>query len=125
MTDADGKYGCTVRIVVKLRPDQYDQLVRHVHGDLGIPLLSRNATPAAPARLRGLGQDGRVGQEVSEALVAVLTEAPPIADRDSARALRGVVMPRPHHQASLLDRRARIALVAHVLDMRRRVCNGG
>jgi hypothetical protein len=30
MTDADGKYGCTVRIVVELRPDRYDQLVRHV-----------------------------------------------------------------------------------------------
>jgi hypothetical protein len=30
MTDADGRCGCTVRIVVKLRPDQYDQLVRHV-----------------------------------------------------------------------------------------------
>jgi hypothetical protein len=30
MTDVDGKCGCTVRIVVKLRPDQYDQLVRHV-----------------------------------------------------------------------------------------------
>jgi hypothetical protein len=26
----DGKCGCTVRIVVKLRRDQYDQLVRHV-----------------------------------------------------------------------------------------------
>jgi hypothetical protein len=30
MTDTDGKCGCTVRIVVKLSPDQYDQLVRHV-----------------------------------------------------------------------------------------------
>jgi hypothetical protein len=30
MTDVDGKCGCTVRIVVKLRPDQYDELVRHV-----------------------------------------------------------------------------------------------
>jgi hypothetical protein len=30
MTDVDGSCGCTVRIVVKLRPDQYDQLVRHV-----------------------------------------------------------------------------------------------
>jgi hypothetical protein len=30
MTDVDDKCGCTVRIVVKLRPDQYDQLVRHV-----------------------------------------------------------------------------------------------
>jgi hypothetical protein len=30
MTDVEEKCGCTVRIVVKLRPDQYDQLVRHV-----------------------------------------------------------------------------------------------
>ena len=30
MTDVDGKCGCTVRIVVRLRPDEYDQLVRHV-----------------------------------------------------------------------------------------------
>jgi hypothetical protein len=30
MTDVDGSCGCTVRIVVKLRPDQYDRLVRHV-----------------------------------------------------------------------------------------------
>jgi hypothetical protein len=30
MTEVDGKCGCTVRIVVKLRPDQYDELVRHV-----------------------------------------------------------------------------------------------
>jgi hypothetical protein len=30
MTDVDGKCGRTVRIVVKLRPDQYDELVRHV-----------------------------------------------------------------------------------------------
>ena len=30
MTDVDDKCGCTVRIVVKLRPDQYDELVRHV-----------------------------------------------------------------------------------------------
>jgi hypothetical protein len=30
MTDIDRKCGCTVRIVVKLRPEQYDQLVRHV-----------------------------------------------------------------------------------------------
>jgi hypothetical protein len=29
MTDAEGRCGCTVRIVVKLRPDQYDELVRH------------------------------------------------------------------------------------------------
>jgi hypothetical protein len=34
MTDVDGKCNCTVRIVVKLRPDQYDQLVRHV-GEIG------------------------------------------------------------------------------------------
>jgi hypothetical protein len=30
MTGVDGKCGCTVRIVVRLRPDEYDQLVRHV-----------------------------------------------------------------------------------------------
>jgi hypothetical protein len=30
MTDVDRSCGCTVRIVVKLRPDQYDQLVRHL-----------------------------------------------------------------------------------------------
>jgi hypothetical protein len=30
MTGVDGKRGCTVRIIVRLRPDEYDQLVRHV-----------------------------------------------------------------------------------------------
>jgi hypothetical protein len=30
MISVDGKCGCTVRIVVRLRPDEYDQLVRHV-----------------------------------------------------------------------------------------------
>ena len=31
MTDASDKSTCTVRIIVKLRPDEYDQLFRHVH----------------------------------------------------------------------------------------------
>jgi hypothetical protein len=62
MTDADGRCGCTVRIVVKLRPDQYDQLVRHVReigstmsaflrekrseGDEGGGFLTQPALPA-------------------------------------------------------------------------------
>jgi hypothetical protein len=29
MTDVDSKCGCTVRVVVRLRPDEYDELVRH------------------------------------------------------------------------------------------------
>jgi hypothetical protein len=31
MIDASEKSTCTVRIIVKLRPDEYDQLFRHVH----------------------------------------------------------------------------------------------
>jgi hypothetical protein len=31
MTDADDKVGPTVRVIVKLRPDEYDELFRHVH----------------------------------------------------------------------------------------------
>jgi hypothetical protein len=30
MTDADDKSTCTVRVTVKLRPDEYDALFRHV-----------------------------------------------------------------------------------------------
>jgi hypothetical protein len=30
MTDADNKVGPTVRVIVKLRPDEYDELFRHV-----------------------------------------------------------------------------------------------
>jgi len=30
MTDTGGKSACTVRITVKLRPDEYDELFRHV-----------------------------------------------------------------------------------------------
>jgi hypothetical protein len=30
MTGVDGKCSCTVRIVGRLRPNEYDQLVRHV-----------------------------------------------------------------------------------------------
>jgi hypothetical protein len=49
MTDVDGKCGCTVRIVVKLRPDQYDQLVRHVR-EIG-------STISVLARKRGEGDE--------------------------------------------------------------------
>jgi hypothetical protein len=30
MTDMENNSGCTVRVIVKLRPDQYDELIRHV-----------------------------------------------------------------------------------------------
>jgi hypothetical protein len=30
MTDADDKVGLSVRVIVKLRPDEYDKLFRHV-----------------------------------------------------------------------------------------------
>ena len=30
MTDTDDKAGLTVRVIVKLRPDEYDELFRHV-----------------------------------------------------------------------------------------------
>jgi hypothetical protein len=30
MTDPEGKIACTVRITVKLRPEEYDELFRHV-----------------------------------------------------------------------------------------------
>jgi hypothetical protein len=30
MSDMANNSGCTVRVIVKLRPDQYDELIRHV-----------------------------------------------------------------------------------------------
>jgi hypothetical protein len=30
MVDMANNSGCTVRVIVKLRPDQYDELIRHV-----------------------------------------------------------------------------------------------
>jgi hypothetical protein len=30
MADADDKAGLTIRVIVKLRPDEYDELFRHV-----------------------------------------------------------------------------------------------
>jgi hypothetical protein len=30
MIDMANNSGCTVRVIVKLRPDQYDELIRHV-----------------------------------------------------------------------------------------------
>jgi hypothetical protein len=30
MIDMANKSGCTVRVIVKLTPDQYDELIRHV-----------------------------------------------------------------------------------------------
>ena len=30
MIDIANNSGCTVRVIVKLRPDQYDELIRHV-----------------------------------------------------------------------------------------------
>jgi len=30
MTDTEGKSACTVRVTVKLRPEEYDELFRHV-----------------------------------------------------------------------------------------------
>jgi hypothetical protein len=31
MVDMANNSRCTVRVIVKLRPDQYDELIRHVH----------------------------------------------------------------------------------------------
>jgi hypothetical protein len=30
MTDMENNSGCTVRVIIKLRHDQYDELIRHV-----------------------------------------------------------------------------------------------
>ena len=53
MTDVDGKCGCTVRIVVKLRPDQYDQLVRHVR-EIGSTMSAFLRESAARVMKEGL-----------------------------------------------------------------------
>jgi len=58
MTDVDGKCGCTVRIVVKLRPDQYDQLVRHVR-EIGSTMSAFLRESAARVMKEGLPHPAR------------------------------------------------------------------
>jgi hypothetical protein len=52
MTDVDGKCGCTVRVVLKLRPDQYDELVRHVR-EIGSTMSAFLRDSAAKAMKEG------------------------------------------------------------------------
>jgi hypothetical protein len=58
MTDVDDKCGCTVRIVVKLRPDQYDQLVRHVR-EIGSTMSAFLRDSAARVMKESLPQPAR------------------------------------------------------------------
>ena len=48
MTDTDDKAGLTVRVIVKLRPDEYDELFRHVRriGSTMSALLRESAARA-------------------------------------------------------------------------------
>jgi hypothetical protein len=65
MTDVDGKCNCTVRIVVKLRPDQYDQLVRHV-GEIGSTLTAFLHESAARVMKQGLRRPARTPSRANE-----------------------------------------------------------
>jgi hypothetical protein len=58
MMDGDGRCGCTVRIVVKLRPDQYDQLVRHVR-EIGSTMSAFLRESAAKVMKEGVPHGAR------------------------------------------------------------------
>jgi hypothetical protein len=65
MTDVDGKCGCTVRIVLKLRPDQYDELARHVR-EIGSTLSAFLRESAAKAMNEGLPHPARTPSKTNE-----------------------------------------------------------
>jgi hypothetical protein len=48
MIDMANNSGCTVRVIVKLRPDQYDELIRHVR-DIGSTISAFFRDSAAKA----------------------------------------------------------------------------
>jgi hypothetical protein len=54
MTDADDKVGLTVRVIVKLRPDEYDELFRHVRR-IGSTMSAFLRESAARAMKEGAG----------------------------------------------------------------------
>jgi hypothetical protein len=62
MTGVDGKCGCTVRIVVRLRPDEYDQLVRHVR-EIGSTMSAFLRESAARVMKEGRASPGLHSQQ--------------------------------------------------------------
>jgi hypothetical protein len=65
MTDAEGKCGCIVRIVVKVRPDQYDELVRHVR-ERGSTMSAFLRESAARAMKEGASAPSRTPSKANE-----------------------------------------------------------
>jgi hypothetical protein len=57
MIDMANNSGCTVRVIVKLRPDQYDELIRHVR-DIG-------STMSAFFRDSAVGGDNYLGRSTT------------------------------------------------------------
>jgi hypothetical protein len=62
MTDVDGKCRCTVRIVVRLRPDEYDLLVRHVR-EIGSTMSAFLRESAARVMKEGASSPGAHSQQ--------------------------------------------------------------
>jgi hypothetical protein len=62
MTGVDDKCGCTVRIVVRLRPDEYDQLVRHVR-EIGSTMSAFLRESAARVMNEGRASPGPHSQQ--------------------------------------------------------------
>jgi hypothetical protein len=62
MTDADDKVGLTVRVIVKLRPEEYDELFRHVRriGSTMSAFLRESAARAMKDRVTSLAGPGPV-----------------------------------------------------------------
>src|SRR5271168_1171978 len=52
MADTEGKSACTVRVTVKLRPDEYDELFRHVR-EIGSTMSAFFRESAARAMKEG------------------------------------------------------------------------
>ena len=58
MTDTEGKSACTVRVTVKLRPEEYDELFRHVR-EIGSTMSAFFRESAA----RAMKEEGRLDTE--------------------------------------------------------------
>jgi hypothetical protein len=65
MPDVDGKCGCTVRIVVRLRPDEYDELVRHTR-EIGSTMSAFLRESAARVMKEGLPRPARTPTRANE-----------------------------------------------------------
>jgi hypothetical protein len=65
MPDTDDKVGLTVRIIVRLRPDEYDELFRHVHR-IGTTMSAflRESAARAIKEERPVALDGALSPEI-------------------------------------------------------------